>query len=69
MSVDKPSQIADERWSETIAVGIQAYVEAVKRLLEITARHRDINEANGTYALREPRGAYTQMVLIPKTAL
>lgn len=49
----------DERWSEAIAVGSQAYVERVKRLLEITARHREVDEANGTYALREPLGAYT----------
>ena len=60
MSVDEPiNQITDERWSEAMDVSSQAYVERVKRLLEITARHREADEANETYALRELLGAYT----------
>jgi putative transposase len=49
----------DERWSEALAVGSQAFVEKVKRELALKARHRNVNEANGTYALREPARAYT----------
>ncbi len=47
----------DERWSEAVAVGSQAFVEGVKRELGLKARHRDIDEADGPYALREPRSA------------
>lgn len=49
----------DERWSEAVAVGSQAFVERVKRELGIHARHREVDEANGTCALREPGNAYT----------
>ena len=49
----------EERWSEAIAVGSQTFVENVKRELGIKARHRDIDEADGTCVLREPRAAYT----------
>ena len=49
----------DDRWSEAIAVGSPAFVEKVKRELGMKARHRDVDEANGTCVLREPRGAYT----------
>jgi len=49
----------DELWSEAIAVGSQAFVEKVKRELGLKARHRDIDETDGTCILREPRGAYT----------
>jgi len=48
----------DERWSGAIAVGSQTFVEKIKRQLDITLRYREI-EANGTYALRESRSAYT----------
>jgi putative transposase len=49
----------DERWSEAIAVGSQAFVENVKHELGMTAMHRDVNETDGTSVLREPRAAYT----------
>ena len=49
----------DERWSEAVAVGSEAFVETVKRELGLKAQHRDIDEADGAYALREPRSAYT----------
>ncbi|HEY7657343.1 MAG TPA: transposase [Burkholderiales bacterium] len=49
----------DARWSEALAVGSQAFVEQVKRNLALRARHREIEEANGSYALREPVWAYT----------
>jgi REP-associated tyrosine transposase len=49
----------DERWSEAIAVGSQTFVENVKHELGMIARHRDVDESDGTCVLREPRGAYT----------
>lgn len=49
----------DERWSEALAVGSQAFVEKVRHELALKARHRGVDEADGIYALREPAGAYT----------
>jgi len=48
----------DDRWSESVAVGSEAYVERVKRELDIRARNRDVSEVGGTFALREPVQAY-----------
>ena len=48
----------DDRWSESIAVGSLAFVENVKNQLGIKASHRDVIEADGTYALREAGEAY-----------
>jgi hypothetical protein len=48
----------DERWSEAIAVGSLPFVETVKNGLGIKATHRDVIEADGSYALREPTEAY-----------
>jgi putative transposase len=49
----------DERWSEALAVGSQAFVEQVKRELALKARYRAVDELDGTYALREPTRAYS----------
>ena len=48
----------DERWSEAVAVGSQAFVEGVKCEIGMKARHRDIDEVDGACPLREPRSAY-----------
>ena len=40
-------------------MGTQTFVERVKRELGMKAQHRDVDEADGAYALREPRSAYT----------
>lgn len=50
--------VRDDRWSEAIAVGSMAFVENVKNQLGVKASHRDVIEANGSYALREPEEAY-----------
>jgi hypothetical protein len=42
-----------------LAVGSQAFVENVRRELEMKAKHRDVHEADGCYALREPASTYT----------
>jgi REP element-mobilizing transposase RayT len=59
----------DERWSEAIAVGSPAFVEKVKRELGMKARHRDVDEADGTCVLREPRGAYAGTLGTENSAL
>jgi putative transposase len=48
----------DDRWSEAIAVGSLAFVETVKNDLGVKATHREVIQADGVYALREPSEAY-----------
>ena len=48
----------DDRWSEAVAVGSLAFVERVKNDLGVKAVHREVLQADGTYALREPAEAY-----------
>jgi putative transposase len=50
--------IRDDHWTESIAVGSLAFVDKVKSELGVKAAHRDVIEADGSYALREPAGAY-----------
>jgi len=48
----------DVCWSQSIAVGGNDFVEAVKRQLGIVAPHRAVAVAGDTYALREPENPY-----------
>jgi REP-associated tyrosine transposase len=48
----------DDRWSEAIAVGGLPFVETVKNDLGVKAMHREVVQADGTYALREPAEFY-----------
>ena len=50
--------VRDDRRSESIAVGKREFVENVKDELGVKAAHRDVIEADGTYALREQAEAY-----------
>ena len=50
----------EDRWSEALAVGSLAFVERVKNDLGVKAAHREVLEADGTFALREPSEAYTR---------
>jgi len=50
--------VRDARSSEAIAVGSLAFAEKVKSELGVKAMHREIAQAGGTYALREPGEAY-----------
>lgn len=50
--------VRDDRWSESIAVGSLAFIDKVKSELGSRAAHRDVVEADGTYALREAGEAY-----------
>jgi hypothetical protein len=45
-------------WSEALAVGSLAFVEKVKSELGIKALHSELEQIDGTYALREFGEAY-----------
>jgi hypothetical protein len=50
--------VRDARWSEAVAVGSLAFVEKVKSELGIKAVRRELEQVDGTYALRESGEAY-----------
>ena len=50
----------DERWSEALAVGSQAYLDKIKAALGGRASHRQIAEADGIHTLRESAVAYAR---------
>ena len=56
--MENGSLMRDDRWSESIAVGTLGFAEKVKNELGFKAAHRDVVEAEGTYALREPAEVY-----------
>jgi len=48
----------DDRWSESIVVGSEGFVEQVKIELGLRAQHRRVLVADGLYTLREPVPPY-----------
>jgi putative transposase len=48
----------DARWSESIAVGSEEFVERTKEELGIRAKSREVMEMEGQFALREPGASY-----------
>ena len=49
----------DARWTEALAVGSQTFVEKIKEELGSKALHRELEQVDGTYALRESGEAYS----------
>ena len=47
--------VRDDRWSESIAVGNRAFIDQVKNELGFRATHRELVEAEKTYALAKRR--------------
>jgi hypothetical protein len=50
--------LGNARWSQAVAVGSRAFVEQVKSDLGINALHRELEQVDGTYTLRESGEAY-----------
>jgi putative transposase len=59
-ALEGASAVRDDRWSKAIAVGSLAFIETVKNNLGVKAMHREVMEANGTYALCEPAESYAR---------
>jgi len=51
----------DDRWSESVAVGSEEFVEQVKTELGSTVGRRQIAAENKTYTLREPSPPYNHL--------
>ncbi len=45
-------------WTESIAVGSERFAQDVKTRLGLSATHREVVQAEDSYALREPHNAY-----------
>jgi hypothetical protein len=59
----------DARWTEALAVGSQAFVEKIKGELGTKALHRELEQVDGTYALRESGEAYNSHFGVENDAL
>jgi hypothetical protein len=61
--------VREARWSEAVAVGSLAFVEKVKSELGAKALHREPEQVDGTYALRESGEAYKAQFDLENRAL
>jgi hypothetical protein len=57
-ALQKQGRQRDGRWSESIAVGSEAFVRDTKERLGIKAVGREVIEEGGVYQLREPAISY-----------
>jgi len=55
----KDSAVRRPLWSESLAVGSQAYVQGVKKELGVSAKARQFETHEGLYRVKEPRGSLT----------
>jgi REP element-mobilizing transposase RayT len=63
------SAVRETRWSEAVAVGSLAFVENVKAGLGAKALHRELEQVDGTYTLRESGEAYSSHFAVENHAL
>ena len=58
-SLKEGSHFRDERWTESVAVGGEAFVTATKAKLGFKAKAREVLWGNGSFELRESLSPYT----------
>jgi putative transposase len=56
----RKSLVREEKWTESLAVGEEKYVQNVKERMGISALHRNIKEFNGKYVLKEQKYPYSR---------
>lgn len=52
------NHVRESKWTESIAVGSEQFVETTNEKLGIKAKGRQVTGENGTYQLREPAASY-----------
>jgi putative transposase len=57
-SIENESHVRDGKWTESVAVGSEAFLAATKEKLGFKARGREVIEVNGSYELRESLTPY-----------
>jgi putative transposase len=58
-SLREASHFRDEKWTESVAVGGEAFVIATKEKLWIKARGRELIGVDGSYELKESSAPYS----------
>ena len=58
-SIHNGSNVREPRWTESIAVGSEGFVQGVLQKLKLTARGRRVRKGVDHYELREPGTAYS----------
>jgi len=53
-SIENENRVRDGKWTESVAVGSEAFVAATKEKLGFKARGREVIGVDGSYELREP---------------
>jgi putative transposase len=57
-SIQKESHVRDGKWTESVAVGSEAFVRATREKLAYRAEGREVIGVNGSYELRESLTPY-----------
>jgi hypothetical protein len=60
-------EVSNVKTGEAVAVGRRDFVEKVRSELGIKALHRELEQVDGTYTLRESGEAYMQQSLSPRS--
>jgi hypothetical protein len=68
-ALQNESAVRGVRWSEALAVGSRAFVEKVQNYLGVNALHRELEQVDGSYALRESGEAYRGHFAVESEAL
>jgi putative transposase len=57
-ALSREGVVREASWSKAVAVGSSSFVNKLKSKIGFKAAHREVTEAEGTYALREEDEAY-----------
>jgi len=52
------NSVRESKWTSSVAVGSQGFVESTKSQLGILAKGRNVRERAGSFELREPNAVY-----------
>jgi putative transposase len=59
-ALNKNNLTRDRRWTESIAVGSEAFVESIRQRLRIKTLYRNITKTDDSYILSEGEFPYIQ---------
>ena len=65
MLADSAQCLYDSKWTRSIAVGVEGFVQGIRDRLGVRAKGRNVVEADDSYQLREPRVPYSG-ILVPE---
>lgn len=68
-TLQKENYRRDKKWTESIAVGSESFVETIKERLGLRAKSRGIQKDNDTYQLHESINSYNPVLGVKNDAL